>query len=259
MLENFTVDNPDVKDIKVLVAGQIGAGKSSFINSVNNAFEGRITSRALVNSSAGASNSFTQELQGYAIRSGRKKLPFVFKDIMGLEPGVLAGSQTEDIISAVFGHIKDGYKFKEDQALVHRGNEQGQHYISHPGLSDQAFCLVYIIDAVTVNFTDEKLIDKLRIIRQRISAKGIPQVVVLTKVDEACPLVKSNLRKVYRSKKIKEKMELCSAKVGVPVSNIFPVKNYHDEIETNDDADVLILKALEQIAQIAHDRLLDDA
>ncbi len=37
-------------------------------------------------------------------------LPFVFKDIMGLEAEVLKGSQVEDIISVVLGHVKDGYK-----------------------------------------------------------------------------------------------------------------------------------------------------
>ncbi len=29
---------------------------------------------------------------------------------MGLEPDVLAGSQPDDIIKAVFGYVKDGYK-----------------------------------------------------------------------------------------------------------------------------------------------------
>ncbi|XP_050960584.1 interferon-induced protein 44-like isoform X1 [Labeo rohita] len=252
-LKNFSLSNPDVKNIKILIAGQIGAGKSSFINSVDSAFQGRITCRALVNSSAGDSQSFTQRLKGFTIRSGGKKLPFIFKDIMGLEPEALAGSQTEDIINAVFGHIKDGYKLNREQAL----NYNDQHYTCDPELSDQSFCLVYVIDANTVQFTDDRLIGKLKIIRQRISDKGIPQVIVMTKVDEACPLVKNDLRKIYKSKKIKEKMELCSAKVGVPMSHIFPVMSYHDEINTNDDADVLILKAFEQIVLIANDRLED--
>jgi len=52
-------------------------------------------------------------------------------------------------------------------------------------------------------------------------------------------------------------MELCSAKIGVPLSNIFPVKNYHEEIDTEDDIDALILKALEQIVYNANDRLED--
>jgi len=44
----------------------------------------------------------------------------------------------------------------------------------------------------------------------------------------------------------------------VPLSNIFPVKNYHEEIDTVDDIDALILKALEQIVYIANDRLVDN-
>ncbi|KTG04065.1 hypothetical protein cypCar_00043983 [Cyprinus carpio] len=146
-LENFSPSHPDVKDIKILVAGPIGGGKSSFINSVDSAFQGRISSRALV----------------YSYASGQ-------------------------------------------------------------------------------------------ILSQNV---GIPQVIVMTKVDEVCPLVKKDLRKMFTSKKIKEKMELCSAKVGVPLTNIFPVKNYHNEINTDDDIDVLLLKALEQIVQLANDRLED--
>ncbi|XP_048053898.1 interferon-induced protein 44-like isoform X2 [Megalobrama amblycephala] len=248
-LENFSPSDPNVKEIKILVAGQVGAGKSSFINSIESVFQGRICSRALVSSSA-VGHSFTQKLKGFTIRSGRKTLPFVFKDVMGLEPEALAGSQPEEIINAVFGHVKDGYKFNQGQALT----SKDQHYISDPTLSDQAFCLVYVIDGNTVQFTDDKLVDKLKIIPQRI---GIPQVVIMTKVDEVCPLVRNDLRKIYNSKKIKEKMEMCSTKTGVPLSNIFPVKNYHEETDTDDDIDVLILKALDQIVQIADDRLLD--
>ncbi|KAK7166716.1 hypothetical protein R3I93_006470 [Phoxinus phoxinus] len=172
---------------------------------------------------------------------------------MGLEAQVMAGSQTDDIIHAVFGHVKDGYTFNEKKALTHKD----QHYTSDPKLSDQAFCLVYVIAADLIQYTDDKLIDKLKIIRQAISDEGIPQVIVMTKVDEACPLVNEDLRKIYTSKKIKEKMDLCSAKIGLPLSNIFPVKNYNKEIDTKGDIDVLILKALEQIVQNADDRLED--
>ncbi|RXN18997.1 interferon-induced 44-like protein [Labeo rohita] len=252
-LENFSISYPDVTDIKILVAGQIGAGKSSFINSINSAFQGRISSRALVNSSAGDSRSFTQKLTGFTIKSEKTTLPFVFKDIMGLQPEAMAGSQPEDIINAVFGHVNDGYKFNEEQTLT----SDDQHYTSDPSLSNQCFCLVYVIAADTIQFIDERLIDKLKIVRQKISEKGIPQVLVMTKVDETCPLVKKDLRKMYTSRKIKEKMDLCSATTGVPLTNIFPVKNYHDEIDTNDLIDVLMLKALERIIQIAHDRLKD--
>ncbi|CAM4610921.1 unnamed protein product [Leuciscus chuanchicus] len=237
-LENFTLDNPDVKDIKILVTGEVGAGKSSFILSINNAFQGRIISRALVNSPGGD----TQELKGFSIKSGNKSLPFVFTDMMEKEPDAFAGSQTDDIINAVFRNVKDGYEFNAEQPL---------------NLSDQGSCLVYIIAADTALFSDDKRIDQLTIIRKRISEAGIPQVVVMTKVDEACPLVNDDLRKIYTSKKIKEKMELCSDKLGLPLSHIFPVKNYHEEINTEDDIDVLILEAFQHIVQIANNNLED--
>lgn len=61
-LENFSSSDTKVKNINILVAGQVGAGKSSFINSINSAFQGRIVARAMVNSSEGDSHSFTQKV-----------------------------------------------------------------------------------------------------------------------------------------------------------------------------------------------------
>ncbi len=50
-------------------------------------------------------------------------------------------------------------------------------------------------------------------------------------------------------------MQECSNLVGVPMSHIFPVKNYHEEIDTQNDIDVLILRALTGIVYIADDLL----
>lgn len=52
------------------------------------------------------------------------------------------------------------------------------------------------------------------------------------------------------------KMQECSNLLGVPMNHIFPVKNYDEEIDTEDDTDVLILRALTQIVQIANDKLV---
>lgn len=50
-------------------------------------------------------------------------------------------------------------------------------------------------------------------------------------------------------------MQECSNLVGVPMNYIFPVKNYHEEMDTDDDMDALILKALDQIVSVAFDAL----
>ncbi|RXN18996.1 interferon-induced 44-like protein [Labeo rohita] len=165
---------------------------------------------------------------------------------MGLEPDNMSGSSPEDIVNAVFGHFdpKNPLTFKDEQ------------FNSDPILSEKALCLVYILGADTIQFTDDRLIEKLQTVRQRISEKEIPQVIVMTKVDEACSLVRNDLRKIYSSKKIKDKMQECSDLVGVPLSYIYPVKNYHEEIDTKNDIDVLVLRALTHIVKIANDKLL---
>nr|XP_055062644.1 interferon-induced protein 44-like [Misgurnus anguillicaudatus] len=254
-LENFSVNNSDVRNIRILLAGQIGAGKSSFINSINSAFQEEIINEAIAGATADYV-SFTKKLNTYEIRNERGEvLPFVISDIMGLEAETLSGLQVEDIISTILGHVMENYKFKEGKAITF----EDEYYNHNPSVSDQTFCLVYIIAAETVNLIQPLLFEKLKIVRERISEKGIPQVIVMTKVDEACPLVKNDLRKIYTSKKIKNQMEKCSIEVGVPMNNIFPVKNYHDEIDTNDEVDVLILKAVDQIVRSAKGKVAKGA
>ncbi|XP_051985352.1 interferon-induced protein 44-like [Xyrauchen texanus] len=288
-LENFAVSNTDVKDIKILVSGQNGAGKSSFMNSVNSAFQGEIVSEALANATFG--HSFTRRAQqahgeipqGNEARTGSiqppsdqvvlpegltlhcvmntsyhikksetEDLPYCLIDIKGLEPDALAVVQSNDIINTIRGHVKENYEFKGDQQLT---PEDVEYYKKDADISDQAFCLVYIMPANFAGSTNQQTIEQIKIIRKEISYDRIPQVIVMTKVDEACPLVKDDLRKIYTSRKIKQKMEECSVDVGVPISNIFPVKNYHIETDTNDDVDVLILKAFDQIVRSANARL----
>ncbi|KAF4074916.1 hypothetical protein AMELA_G00228780, partial [Ameiurus melas] len=58
-LRDFKLNHPKVRFVRILLVGDVGAGKSSFINSVNNAFQKRITSEALTNATGGT--SFTKK------------------------------------------------------------------------------------------------------------------------------------------------------------------------------------------------------
>ncbi|XP_053332621.1 interferon-induced protein 44-like [Clarias gariepinus] len=251
-LRNFKLSNPDVKFVRILIVGEVGAGKSSFINSINDAFQGRITSGALVDATSGT--SFTKVYKTHNIRGKDNSiLPFVFNDIMGLEPADNHGAHVQDIVSALRGFLKEGYKFNP----VNPVSEDDNNYKYNPRVSDQTFCLINIISANDVSRMDDKVVQKMKKIREEASKYNMPQVIIMTKVDAACPLVKEDLTKVYTSNKVKELMQQCSNLLGVPMNNIFPVKNYHEELDTDVNMDVLILKAFDQIVNVANDALID--
>ncbi|MCJ8747658.1 hypothetical protein PDJAM_G00156040 [Pangasius djambal] len=97
----------------------------------------------------------------------------------------------------------------------------------------------------------------MKTVREKASGLGIPQVIIMSVIDRVCPLVKENVRKIYTSRKIKEKMEECSHRLGIPMNCIFPVQNYHEKVTNNMDMDLLILMAMTDIVRFANDYVAD--
>ncbi|KAL6108186.1 ifi44l [Pungitius sinensis] len=92
-----------------------------------------------------------------------------------------------------------------------------------------------------------KLEQKLEAIRRKVNLMGIPQLVLLTKVDEACSFVSQDIRNIYKSSYIQEIMQEVGVRVGVPMSCVVPVKNYSKEFELDQNCDILLLTAIIQM------------
>ncbi|XP_036433808.1 interferon-induced protein 44-like [Colossoma macropomum] len=147
-------------------------------------------------------------------------LPFTFNDIRGLEKED-SGVHAKDIISALKGHVKEGYVFNPKIPL----SDNNQYYLRDPGLNDKIHCLVNVIPADMISMIKDDYIKKMKEVREEASRTGLPQVIFMTRVDRACPLTKKDLHNVYKSKKIRDKMRECSVSLGVPMNCIFPVWN----------------------------------
>ncbi|XP_014023063.2 interferon-induced protein 44 isoform X1 [Salmo salar] len=250
VLRNFELNDPDVGQLRCLLHGPVGAGKSSFINSVNNVFQGRTTSGALVAATSGT--SFTKTYKTHYIKDGNSRLPFAFNDVMGLEAQE-KGMQTKDIINALKGHLPEGYKFNPCWPLT----EESPEYNRIPTSSHKVHCLVSVVPADKISLMSSDVTAKMRKVREKASKMGIPQVVVMTMPDQACDLVDRDVKNIYTSKAIKEKMQICSNELGFPMNCILPVKNYHEEEMLDDDMDILILNAMTQIMNFANDYIWD--
>ncbi|KAL7846122.1 hypothetical protein AOLI_G00243140 [Acnodon oligacanthus] len=244
---------PSSEVLRILLHGPTGAGKSCFINSVQRILLGRNAIGALEQTTQ-SGTSFTRTIRSHKLKKhGGGRYPLILSDIMGLEPENAGGILTEDVNKVLEGHISDGYTFNPLAPIT----EDHQKYNHSPNLCDKVHCLVSILPADNISRISDKVFHKMRKIREKAAQMNIPQVTVLTKVDTACNVVNGDLKKVYYSKKIKEKIQECSIKLGLPLNCIYPVKNYHAEITQDANIDALILVALRDIVSFANDYVED--
>lgn len=247
-IKTFKLNKDGVQHIRIMLYGPTGAGKSSFINSVETIIRGRMTCQALPDAISGS--SFTRKYQTCNIKKDSSSCyPFVFVDLMGLEKARKGGVCPEDVALAMKGHVKHGYEFNPQTPIT----DSDPYYNSDPTLNDKTHVLVCVISATTTNILTNEHIEKIREVRCAARDMGIPQIAILTKIDEACPEVHSNLKNVYTSSTIKKRTEELHAYVGIPLNCIFPVKNYHSEFSPNKDLDALILLALKRMIDFGED------
>nr|XP_042715009.1 interferon-induced protein 44-like [Chrysemys picta bellii] len=128
-------------------------------------------------------------------------------------------------------------------------------YIKMPALKDQIHCVAFVIDGCKIEILPEKLEEKLKQLRRKVNQFEIPQLVLLTKVDEICPTIEEDVQCVYKSKAVEKQMRITAEKLGIPLAQIVPVKNYCSELDLSCDVDILLLSAVRQLIHLAESYL----
>lgn len=200
-------------------------------------------------SSFGDVNTKTLQYKTYSIKKRNQKdiYPFVLNDTMGMSDTNQRHRRVHvnDLKKAMKGRIKDGYKFNPEDSL----SKTDWFYKKNPTINDKVHVLVSVIDANKVNLLSVNVKQTIQDMRDEATDLGIPHVAILTKIDEACPEIKNDIKNVCRSRYLQEKVQDFSRLVGIPENRILPVKNYSSETKLNNDVDTLVLNTLRRIIE----------
>ncbi|XP_037004028.2 interferon-induced protein 44 [Artibeus jamaicensis] len=236
--------------IRILLLGPVGAGKSSFFNSIKSVFRGRVTHQALVDSDR---TGKSEQYRTYSIKDVKDGniLPFVLCDSMGLSEK--KGLCLDDIFYILKGHIPDRYQFNFMKPITPGcGN-----YIDSPALKDRIHCAAFVLDANSIEHLSDEMVAKIKRARREMIKCGVVYLVLLTCVDSMDLIVRGDLIDVYRCMPVKLKIQQVHRKLGFAISDILVVSNYTSEWELDPVKDVLNLSALRQML-LAADEFLED-
>ncbi|XP_052212383.1 interferon-induced protein 44-like [Dreissena polymorpha] len=153
-----------LSDVRILMLGPVGTGKSSFYNTIDSVFKGRISRSAPCGLST---NCKTIAYTPYEVHvmSGAS-LNFRLCDTRGLE--VTQGLDSVECNYLLDGNISDLYQFNPVAPI--RSANPG--FVHQPTVEEQFHCVLFLIDAAKVGDIPQKLVDKMHSFQKRVILKG---------------------------------------------------------------------------------------
>lgn len=83
----------------------------------------------------------------------------------------------------------------------------------------------------------------------------VPLFVLLTHLDEYHPDIQNNVTKIYHNVLLEHLVNRVTTQVHLPTKRIFPVINYQEAVELDDNTDILLLHALRDMLGAAEEYL----
>ncbi|KAL0025651.1 hypothetical protein WJX77_001097 [Trebouxia sp. C0004] len=215
-----------VDSINILLCGGVGAGKSSFVSTIDSLCEGRTSRLAPHGTGTG---SLTRNLRKYTFTDPATDQLVHWKlwDSMGWGANDYKQGELNYILD---GNLPDGCDL--DRAI----SAQTPGFRAQPTLGDRvhSVCMVVPCDSAT----DESYMKRLCEMRQFARARDLIPLVLLTKIDSYDPdVIGEDLTKTFHSARLLNLMKEVAHTSGVGGrKDVLPIKNFCDESEPTTEA-----------------------
>ncbi|KAL3873823.1 hypothetical protein ACJMK2_036908 [Sinanodonta woodiana] len=247
------------KRMNILLLGQVGAGKSSIVNTITSIFGDYASHKA---ESTSSDHSVTRVYRQYQIRSSTgTDLAFRLCDTKGIEDGETI--RTEEIQRMIGGEKLDmetsepsydgssrsKFQYWKDKLFgFARWMRRWIFKAKALDINMRAYCVVYVIDASTLHVIPENVANYFKDCRKLMKQnEGIPEIVLLTKADDCSTEVEGDLKAISYCPDIKTVVQKVMDKFGFHANQIFPVVNILKDVRVRTETSILFLMALRQM------------
>lgn len=248
LLEKILGDSPPepCNAINLMVMGNIGSGKSSFINTLFTVFRNNGQISTIASPHGINTPSTTKRFHEVTLMTFRNGKKLRIYDCRGVHDAAWASEiYKKDLIQAIDGCIKKDYEFKKKDGI----SEESVFFRPNPTISDKMHCVLYVTEPKHLQPDDLKILGP---VREYVDNKDIPLRLILTKMDQQtlCGF-DGDLKGIFRSRQAKQKVELAIKNFGVQDCQVLPIANYVKGMEQNTTQDVLALLTIDNILQEA--------
>eukprot|EP00475_Leptophrys_vorax_P013521 TRINITY_DN198_c0_g1_i1.p1 TRINITY_DN198_c0_g1~~TRINITY_DN198_c0_g1_i1.p1 ORF type:complete len:568 (+),score=137.26 TRINITY_DN198_c0_g1_i1:242-1705(+) len=197
------------KPTNLLVVGSFGHGKSSFVNTVMQAFECK--EEAVV---SGDRTHGTTQLKRYQLADNLN-----LWDCFGVSKANFDG--------IVLDRILDG-RYSSGKAMEAGISDSDPHLLKTGDSQNKIHNVMFVVAANDLK-GNKDLQTQLTDFKTILVRRGYNPVLVLTKIDTVAPEIEDQLAKVFESDKVAEAVKVASELTGFNLARIFPTKNLTNE------------------------------